>query len=141
MRRSVLFWGASQLIEGVPRGRASTVAAISLATVLGCSSNAEESREQQCERLRDRVVEMRVAAIPRSVQPPAEDLAHLGGAPPPKNAMPQQPDVEGHRAALKQALGHGYIESCVATLTTAQLECSLGASDTEALTACQTTNR
>ncbi|MEO8844989.1 MAG: hypothetical protein ABI591_15345 [Kofleriaceae bacterium] len=82
---------------------------------------------------------MRVAAIPKAAEPSPEDLARLGGAPPPRTAVPSKPDIEGHRAALKQALGRAYVDSCLATLTQTQLDCSLSAKDTAALVACQGT--
>ncbi len=111
------------------------VVLIMLAGCAGRSNDTAETREQQCERLRDQVVEIGVAGIPSSATPPAEDLARLGPAP--RNGTPSKPDVEGHRAALKQALGQEYINSCLATLTPTQLECSLAARDTAALVACQ----
>jgi predicted choloylglycine hydrolase len=89
----------------------------------GCSDGAEDdealARTQQCERLRDHLVELRLASA-----------TNLGN------------DREQHRAALTQAVGAQLLETCTKTTTKAQLDCALAARDAQAATDCNepTTN-
>lgn len=108
-----------------------------LASCAAKSNDSGESRDQQCERMRNQVVEMTIAGIPTDIHPTPEDLARVGVPLSSRNLPSVKPDVSGHRAALRQALGHEYIESCLANLTPKQLECSLAAKDTSALVVCQ----
>ena len=39
---------------------------------------------------------------------------------------------------MKQALGDSFVTSCLQTMTSSQLECALGAKDTETAVACAT---
>ena len=107
-------------------------------SVVGCTERRADSREQECEHLRDHVIEMRVASIPRSPEP-TEDFSNGGAVR--HHAAPVGPDIDGHRVALKQALGREYIDSCLANLTQEQLDCSLTAKDSAGITSCQTTTR
>jgi hypothetical protein len=80
----------------------------SIAMVLalaGCaaSEDSDAARERRCERLRDHLVGLR-----------------LVGA---------NVDLEAHRAAIKQALGHKFIDTCASGLTTDQINCALAESD------------
>ncbi len=72
----------------------------------------EAVSEQACERLRDHVVDVR--------------LANATGV-----------EREPHRRALRQALGKGFVSSCVGSLSDAQLQCALKAPDSAAIAACQ----
>ena len=89
-----------------------TVACLVLFVVGACSSTSElEVDRKRCMQLRDRIVELRLAGVGSAV------------------------DVKAHRVAMRDALGERFIESCE-QLTTAQLECSLRASDLGAATVC-----
>lgn len=74
------------------------------------NEDADESRVGRCERLRDHLVDVR--------------LADATGV-----------DKEAHRAAMKQALGDRFIARC-ADLDDAHLDCAFAASDNAALAAC-----
>jgi len=109
----------------------------SVVLLLGCtehSNELDESKEKLCERLRNHVVDLKVAQLAPTVGPSAEELARMGEKRPPQ----AQPSVaEGHRAALTHALGDEYISTCVTSVTADQLACSLKAKDTDGLVSCQ----
>ena len=105
------------------------------ALLLGACTSKEPSKQELCEQLRDHVVDLRVATIPAESPDPyagsgAGSNAHPGGA-------PVKADLEGHRAALRQALGTAYVESCTKALSDEQLKCSLAATDGDAVSKCQ----
>lgn len=68
--------------------------------------------EQRCERLRDHVVDVRLASA---------------------TGVEREP----HRRAMRQALGKDFVSSCVGSLTDAQVQCALKAPDSAAIAACQ----
>lgn len=78
------------------------VVVISLWLVAACSEQHSVDRDG-CTRLRDHVVDLRLA-----------DSSNELGA-----------DAAQHRAAMKQALGDGFIDNCVQTMSYEQLDCSL----------------
>jgi hypothetical protein len=81
----------------------------------GCASSdkSERATTAQCERVRDHLVELRVAGT--------------------------QVDVRAHREAIKEVLGSRFTDECVATVDRAQIDCSLAAKDaTSALSCIQT---
>lgn len=65
------------------------------------SGDSGESRVAQCERLRDHLVDLRIG-----------------------NA---KVDAEAHRAALRDALGDRFVDSCSSSVTAEQLQCALRA--------------
>jgi hypothetical protein len=77
------------------------------AAMLGCASSedadGEETRARQCSRLRDHLIELRLAGT--------------------------DANVEAHRTAMREALGDAFIDQCSTQLTTRQLDCALGAKD------------
>ena len=85
---------------------------------LGCASHDEVDRAK-CERFRDHMIDLR--------------LEQNSGA---KDSLGQPIDLAPHRAALKQALGDGFLASCEKTLTPKQLECALAAKDSAAASSC-----
>ncbi len=84
---------------------------VSLALTAGCSTGgAERVGRGDCERLRDHLVDVRMASVTA--------------------------DHEQHRRAIRTALGDGFLSSCLDLTTESQLRCSLKANDAQALTAC-----
>ena len=81
-----------------------------LAMLSACAGN-EETAAERCNRVRDKVVDLRLA-----------------------NAA--QVDREAHRKTLRAALGEQFIDSCRTSMSTKQQRCVLGAADLEAATAC-----
>jgi len=87
-----------------------------LCLLAGCGEDEEEAalaRTQQCERMRDRLVELRLASA-----------TNLGAA------------LEQHRAALTQALGPQFIDACTRSVSEAQVGCVLAAHDSLAAAQC-----
>lgn len=77
------------------------------------SSESDQVDRKQCLRLRDHLVELRLGSV--------------------RN----QPDVDvaAHRAAMTSALGDRFVDSCM-QLTSAEVKCSLAATDVQAAVAC-----
>jgi hypothetical protein len=84
---------------------------IIVSIVIAACTAEEPTPDQRCERVRDRLIDLR--------------LANATGV-----------DIAAHRAALKNALGDSFIESCKTTLTVAQQQCVLDARDAFAANAC-----
>jgi hypothetical protein len=83
-----------------------------LLTIAACSGDdGAASRQSRCERLRDHVIDLRLASV-----------ANV--------------DVESHREAMRRALGGDFVASCVAQLSDTQLGCALSATDSTAVAAC-----
>lgn len=76
---------------------------VAVTLVAGCTDHGGTVDRDGCTRLRDHVVDLRLA----------DGASELGS------------DVEQHRRAMKQALGEEFIEHCVRTMSYEQLECSL----------------
>ena len=91
------------------------VGLVSLLIGCGGGSNEDEAPASapQCERLRDHLVELRLATA-----------TNLGQA------------LEQHRAALTQALGPEFVDTCTKTMSGAQVTCALAAQDSQAATEC-----
>jgi hypothetical protein len=106
-----------------------------LVLVAACTSN-EPTKRELCEQLEDRVVEQRVKTISATAPDPYAAGSAFGTKP--AGLKPVGPDIEGHRVAMKQALGSAYVDSCVEKLSEQQLKCSLAAVDGEAVAKCQT---
>lgn len=100
------------------------------ALLIGACAAKEPSKQELCEHLRDHVIDLRVATIPTAPS------AGSGSALDPHVPAPK-PDIEGQRAALKQALGTRYVESCATALSDEQVKCSLAAKDGDAVSKCQ----
>jgi hypothetical protein len=93
----------------------SAAVGIFVVALFGCTSrDDDEVDRQRCEKLRDHMVDLRVA-----------DIGEI-----------KEVDIAAHRAALKQALGDSFIASCQQALTAPQITCSLAAKDSTAALAC-----
>ena len=95
-----------------------TRSALVICVLVGCGGGAEDeskARAEQCERMRDHLVDLRLASA-----------QHL------------EKDLDQHRVALKQAMGSAFIESCTKDMTETQVTCVVGAKDAEAAAACTT---
>jgi hypothetical protein len=96
--------------------RYAVLLAAGLALAAGCGAEAEAERDarRECERLRDRVVELRSATVTA--------------------------DHAAHRAAMTAALDQGprpFIDDCTERWTDEQRACALAAADSAALADCQ----
>ena len=88
-----------------------------------CSSSPSAPSRHDCEQLRDHTIEVRLATVTSGSSDPSGNPGV---------------DIAAHRAAMKQALGDSFVTSCLQTMTSSQLECALGAKDTETAVACAT---
>jgi hypothetical protein len=79
----------------------------------GGKEDEGRARAQQCAQLRDHLVELRLASV-----------TNLGN------------DVAQHRAALTQALGPQFVETCATRTSKEQVACALAAKDAEAAADC-----
>lgn len=93
--------------------RSAFVWASALALYLsGCSdTHSIEVDREHCEKLRDHMIDLRVASATAGV------------------------DVKAHRAAMEEALGDQFVDSCE-LLSPSELECSLHARDLASAAAC-----
>ena len=80
---------------------------IALVLLVGACADQEIVDRAGCTRLRDHVVDLRVA----------DAAGELGG------------DVAQHRRAMNQALGEDFVANCVQAMSYQQLECSLKLTD------------
>ena len=98
-------------------GRSIALRSIVLVSLLaGCGGEEEDdagARAAQCERLRDHLVDLRLATA-----------TNLGK------------EIEQHRAALAQALGPQFVDGCTKSMSEAQVTCALAAQDSDAATEC-----
>jgi hypothetical protein len=80
----------------------------------GCASNEDESdlAKKRCGSLRDHLIDMRL------------EMAAVNGR-----------DLKEHRAALQQALGTDFVESCQQR-PMSEIKCALAAKDTSSVAAC-----
>lgn len=83
----------------------------------GCGAEEDDvaARAQQCEQLRDHLVDLRLSAS-RSVGK----------------------DREEHREALKAALGDEFVDTCAKSISAGQAACVLGAQDSQVAGECMT---
>src|SRR5262245_16046238 len=81
----------------------------------GAACNSAEDNEHasrvQCQRLRDHIVELRLAN--------AKDI-----------------DVAAHRRAMQQALGDDFLDDCAVSLDARYISCALGVANSDALGSC-----
>ena len=91
--------------------------------LVGCSSDDEVSRAK-CEKLRDHLVDLRLAGVTQ-VTTTSGSATQVPGV-----------DVAAHRAAMKHALGESFLSSCQKTQNADQIKCALAANDTEIALAC-----
>lgn len=83
--------------------------AVMMLLVAACSGDdGAASRQARCERLRDHVIDLRLASV-------------------------QNVNVEAHREAMRRALGDDFVTSCAATMSDKKLTCALSASDSNAV--------
>ena len=93
------------------------VALLVMAAACASSDGDErEARTKQCERLREHVIDVR--------------LADARGV-----------DLDAHRAAMRSALGADFLASCSNDMTDTQIECALEASDSGTAAKCGTSRR
>ena len=76
-----------------------------------CASDEEPTLEQRCERLRDHLIERK--------------LADASGV-----------DREQHATAMRAALGSEFVHRCVNEMSESQRTCAANARDGESITAC-----
>ncbi len=92
---------------------------VMVSMLIGCGGGGEPIEDEtvasasRCERLRDHLVELRLATATK-----------LGD------------EREQHRAALTQALGPQFVDACTTTTTEAQVTCALAAADSQAAADC-----
>lgn len=110
---------------------------IVLVLLAACLSK-EPTKRELCEQLEDHVVDQRVKTISAVSAPDPFSAGSAFGRRPAASQKPAAPDVEGHRSAMKQALGSAYVDSCVEKLTERQLKCALAASEISDVAQCQT---
>lgn len=95
--------------------RTSVLLFVFVAAGLGCGGDDElesSPRATPCERLRDHLIDLRLA-----------DAKHV--------------DQAAHRDAMKQAMGRDFLASC-AKLDRAEIDCALDAPDATTASACAT---
>jgi len=116
----------------------------------GCASRTNEVDRAMCERLRDHLIDLRLAdaqRLPTISSPPAISIpANYREAAPHGRPMPttQQPapvvnqpiDVDQHRFAMQQAMGESFIGACTTKMSAAQVQCTLDANDSAAASQC-----
>jgi hypothetical protein len=107
-----------------------------------CARDSQKVTREKCERLRDHVVDIQLLRLPSSLAPPSVvtppdpragdrlEAKHI-------ELPPVQPDVAGHRAAMRQALGDAYVTSCQKNLSAALVNCELAAADSVSMIECQ----
>jgi hypothetical protein len=89
-----------------------------LCAVVGCgSAEPEEDRPRRCERLRDHLVDLRLAT--------ASGLTRA--------------EIEQHRVTMQTSLDARFIASCAERMTDEQLACALRADNAQAASACTST--
>ncbi len=94
--------------------------ALLLLAPLACASGSDDRPDREdCERLRDHVIALRLSA--------ADSGGHVAVA-----------DVAQHRAALEAALGAGYVDDCRESRRPKDVSCLLAAADLDSLNACAT---
>jgi predicted component of type VI protein secretion system len=92
------------------------VAAVSLCLLGACATPEPEAVDRRaCERLRKRVVDLRLGSV-------ASNLP--------------QGDYDAHHAALTSALGEQYVEACLNRVNAAQIRCTEAAVDESSVTQC-----
>jgi hypothetical protein len=79
----------------------------------GGEEDEVEARAQQCEQVRDRLVDLRLSASQSSGK-----------------------DYEQHRETMKQALGDGFLDACSKRISAGQAACVLEAKDSHAAAEC-----
>lgn len=108
---------------------------IALGLFAACTSK-EPTKRELCEQLEDHVIDQRVRTIGAASAPDPFSAGSAFGRPD-ASEKPVGPDVEGHRAAMKHALGSAYVDSCVEKLTEQQVKCALAAAEPTAVDHCQ----
>jgi hypothetical protein len=73
----------------------------------------QETARKRCVALRDHLIDLRLADAAQAI------------------------DVTAHREAMKQALGEGFIETCVQQVSAGELNCELSATNLSAASACR----
>ncbi len=97
-----------------------TLLALLLLAPLACASGSDDRPDREdCQRLRDHVIELRLQA--------ADSGGHVAVT-----------DVAQHRAALQAALGTGYVDDCRESRRPQEMSCLLAAGDLDSLDACAT---
>jgi hypothetical protein len=99
------------LYNGQMRSR-SWLAALALISLTCADEDHAPSARLKCVEVRDRLVDLRVAEV--------------------------RLDVEGHRDAMKRALGESFVASCEQSMSASQVACILNARDRDDATACDT---
>ncbi len=87
-----------------------------LAACGGGEEDEGKARADQCERMRAHLVDLRLASA-----------QHL-----------DKSELVQHRAAMTQAMGPAFLDSCTRDMTAAQVACALAARDSQAAVECST---
>jgi hypothetical protein len=91
-----------------------------LGAALGCGATSGDpaiEAHEHCVELRDHMVDLRL-----------------------KDAVDGDVDVAAHRAAMKQALGDHFVDSCLKSLSEKQLHCVMTATDSQSASDCTSSN-
>ena len=82
----------------------------SAASLVSCSSESDAVNRKECEQLRDHIVELRMQSVTA--------------------------DREEHRKAIRSAFGEDFIESCIESTPSNEIQCALASNDGDSLRAC-----
>ncbi len=88
-----------------------------LTACTGQSAGDDDDKRDDCERLRDHTIDLRLRTSPRPANVSAADL-------------------ERHRATMLAAAGDRFVADCREQRTEAELTCALAATNSDALRAC-----
>jgi hypothetical protein len=120
---------------------------VGIALVFGCSSNDDEVTASRCTQLRDHLIDLRLNDAVAGKQmptitsgPPIRVPVARGRTDSKEVPAPQvinMPiDITAHRAAMKQALGDQFVDTCQHKMTAPQLKCLLAAETSSAASSC-----
>ncbi len=102
----------------------------------GCAGQGGESIENRCVRMRDHLIELRLADVPAS-RPGAPPNHKPDATERPTATSPPSVSLRAqHRATLRAALGDDFAERCARTMTVAQVDCVIGARDRDTADTC-----
>lgn len=105
-----------------------------------CTGGGSADLHQRCEQVRDHLIDLRLRQVTASDTSPASQLPTIvpGQADRPAEVVPPPApiDIEAHRAAMKQALGTRFVETCASTYQDSRVRCLLAADSSSAVNAC-----
>jgi len=93
-----------------------------MGSLVSCATRSDEvDRQADCERMREHVIDLRVAGFDRV-----------------RTSDGKKVDLAGHRDALRDALDSHFVGNCVARMSDTELMCRKNATDITALRSCAT---